>query len=235
MAGCSSGDAKNGATQGADSGGTTTPTLSGPGDTKPTVPTTDDTKGTAGSPGTTGPATNTGAGGTGAAMGTSGAGAVDPKDIPDLRGTGVCADLHTNYAGDHACLPPPAAGEGMQIHVGPSSCTDPSVLAQWVVKPGEENSKCFNYHTPNGEPIFYQTYVLSGRDGTHHIFNTMYKTTVKDGIFEACRDGGTGTLNHPLILAPAQSSRRAGFERGICGRARSSRSDGEAAGRAHRA
>ena len=152
--------------------------------------------GTAGAPATMTPVTPAaGAGGAPAVMmGAGGAAAPDmTAPIADIRGTGVCADLHTTFPGDKACLPPPAAGEGMQIHIGPTSYTDMAVLAPWLVKPGQEDSVCVNFHTPNGEKVYYQTYQLSGREGTHHIFNTMYMNQLADGVYQACLDMGTGT------------------------------------------
>jgi hypothetical protein len=130
-----------------------------------------------------------GSGGVGGGTGGSG-GMPDDGDYPDPRNG--CPDLDSGFPGDEACIAPPAAGEGIQIHIGPEDYANPGI---WVVNPTDENSWCANFHLPNTEEIFYQGYVLSGRPGTHHIINTAYNATVTlvDGeLGLICMDGGTG-------------------------------------------
>src|SRR5262249_18050847 len=96
----------------------------------------------------------------------------DPSaDYPDLRGK---CGINSGYPGDEACLTPPSAEEGMQLHVGPKDYKDTADVAQYILQPGEETSLCWTFHTPNAESIYYQSSVLSGRAGTHHIINTMF-------------------------------------------------------------
>jgi hypothetical protein len=134
-----------------------------------------------------------GAGGAagGGAGGTGGGG--DTGEWPDIRGTGPdCEALDTGFLGDDKCLPAPAPGEGIQIHIGPEDYTNPG---NWVINDNEENSWCANFHLPNTEEVWYQGYVLSGRPGTHHIINTAYVDSVVlvDGeLGMICMDGGTG-------------------------------------------
>jgi hypothetical protein len=101
----------------------------------------------------------------------------------DIRGH---CDLHTNFADDHACIPAPKPGDGIQIHVGPSNYDDPAEVAKFVMHPGEESSECFTLRTPNTEKIIYQTYMISGRAGTHHMINTIYQGDIPTGSFGNC-------------------------------------------------
>jgi hypothetical protein len=125
-------------------------------------------------------------------------------DYPDPRGA---CDIHSGYSDDHACLKPPAPGEGMQIHVGPLNYDDPEEIKKFVMHPGQENSECWTFHTPNDEPVYYQTFVLSGRAGTHHIINTMFNDSqqLTEGKFGACADGGTGSNTNIIDNLPGAS------------------------------
>ena len=89
------------------------------------------------------------------------AGAIDWH--ADIRG--LCTNVKTNFPGDEACIPAPPAGEGMQIHIGPSNWDDAEEVAKYVLHPGEESSECFTVRTPNDKAVVYQTSVLSGRAG----------------------------------------------------------------------
>jgi hypothetical protein len=121
----------------------------------------------------------------------------------DIRGK---CEINSGFPGDDACLLPPAAGEGMQIHIGPSNYDDPAEIDKFRFTPGSESSECWSFHTPNTEDIYYQTFVLSGRPGTHHIINTMYSTDHADGTtFTLCRDPGTGTTPDILANLPGAS------------------------------
>jgi len=101
----------------------------------------------------------------------------------DIRGK---CTLSTSYADDHACIPAPPPGEGIQIHIGPSNYDDPEEVAKYIMHPGEESSECFTMRTPNTEAITYQTFVLSGRAGTHHMINTLYEGDLPTGSFGPC-------------------------------------------------
>jgi hypothetical protein len=108
------------------------------------------------------------------------------RDYPDPRGE---CDITSGYPDDHACILPPATSEGMQIHIGPARYDDPDEVAKFVLHPGEETSQCWTFHTPNESEVYYQTSVLSGRAGTHHIINTMLDQQLDDGGFGRCADG----------------------------------------------
>jgi len=119
--------------------------------------------------------------------------------------------INTAYAGDDACLVPPPPDEGMQIHVGPKDYQDAADVDTFLLEPGGESSECWTVHTPNDVDVYFQTYELRGRPGTHHIINTMYRTELADGGFGPCQDPGTGT--NPDILANLPSASRAHMPR----------------------
>jgi hypothetical protein len=100
---------------------------------------------------------------------------------------GKC-QINSGFPGDEACILPPSPEEGFQIHVGPADYNDPEEIAKFVMHPGEESSECWTFKTPNDKPIKYQTAVLSGRPGTHHIINTMYNGELPTGKFTVCGD-----------------------------------------------
>ena len=149
--------------------------------------------GTAGVGGSVAPAG--GAGGTGSSDGM--------MAFPDPRGG--CPDLNSGFPDDHACIAPPAPGEGMQIHIGPTDYKDPAQINKHRFMPGQESSECWSFHTPNNEKIFYQSFVISGRAGTHHIINSMYMSEVTDGGFTVCKDPGTGSSADLLGNLPGAS------------------------------
>jgi hypothetical protein len=124
------------------------------------------------------------------------------QDYPDPRGK---CDLKTQFASDEACILPPDPKEGFQIHIGPSNYDDAEEVAKYIMKPGEESSECWTFHTPNTEEVFYQTAVISGRAGTHHIINTMLAEELEDGGFARCADGGSGMNSTVLGQLPGAS------------------------------
>ena len=108
--------------------------------------------------------------------------------IPSARGK---CDLHTDFAGDDACLAPPDPDKGFQIHIGPSNYDDPDEIAKFVMEPGGESDECFMKKTPNDKDIQFFVWELSGRPGTHHIINTMLSTDLPEG-WGSCENFGPG-------------------------------------------
>lgn len=210
-AGCSTGNTEA-------PGGAVNPTTMMPGDgMQPSTV----TAGSGAQPMAAPPTAGTGTGAAGAAapmmpdgMGQAGTGGMqmpttpepgDPVDneFPDPRG---CPGLDSGFPGDETCMLPPDPSEGFQIHIGPTDYTDQAQIEAFSFPAGAENSMCWSFHTPNTEDKYYQTYVLSGRPGTHHIINTMYATDFEDGTrFTACMDGGTGTNTDIIANLPGAS------------------------------
>jgi hypothetical protein len=110
-------------------------------------------------------------------------------EFPDPRGVD-CAPS-SGFPGDEGCLAPPKDGEGMQIHIGPSNYDDPAEVNKFVFHPGQEASNCWTIRIPNKEVVYYQSSVLSGRPGTHHIINTGFKAEAQltEGGFTDTCDG----------------------------------------------
>ncbi|HET8936758.1 MAG TPA: hypothetical protein VFN67_25115 [Polyangiales bacterium] len=133
---------------------------------------------------------------------TATAAAADPNAYPDLRGG--CA-INSGYPDDHACITAPAPSEGIQIHIGPKNYNDPAEVAKFIMKPGEESSQCWTYRTPNTEDIFFQSYVLSGRAGTHHVLGSKLQGDLPiDQAFGRCadtREGGEVVNLGPMPMA----------------------------------
>jgi hypothetical protein len=120
---------------------------------------------------------------------------------PDPRGG--CPELKSGFMGDETCIAPPPAGQGVQIHIGPNDYKNSAEVAAFVLHAGEESSECWSYHTPNAEDVYFQGWTLSGRPGTHHIFNSMLKIEVSDGGgFHICVDAGLGNSQDRLGSLP---------------------------------
>ena len=174
----------------------TTPTTTAPTATTPTTPTTPATG--AQTPANTTPQTNPGAQ-------TPQTGAPTAPGELDHTGDirGHCG-LKTSFEDDNACIPAPKPGEGIQIHIGPSNYDDPAEVAKFIMKPGEESSECFTIRTPNTEKVTYQTFMISGRAGTHHMINTLYSGDLPTGSFGNC-GGFAADPENPDAPAPIGS------------------------------
>jgi len=127
-----------------------------------------------------------------------------PSD-PTVDPRGQCAPLNSGFPGDEACILPPEPGTGMQIHVGPTDYKNPDQINKFLLKAGMETENCWTFHTPNTSEVYYQTFVLSARAGSHHIIDTMYSVEITDGGFVTCMDPGTGTNGNILDNLPGAS------------------------------
>lgn len=106
-------------------------------------------------------------------------------------GANACG-IHTQFPGDENCLAVPDPDVGLQIHVGPSSYDDPSVVNAvgsdgkpvWLVEPGDERTQCYRLITSNTEPHNYFKQQYRMRKGSHHLI--MMKAsdmTIPEGWF----------------------------------------------------
>jgi hypothetical protein len=102
---------------------------------------------------------------------------------PDKKVTmnGTCP-TNTGFAGDEACLAPPSATEGFQLHYGPTDYDDPVELAKFTLKPGQETNDCFFTKTPNDADIDYSGYDMQMRPGSHHLIGQSRTAPVPDGF-----------------------------------------------------
>lgn len=140
-------------------------------------------------------------GGDGAGTSAQGVKNADSGAVPAAS----ACDIHSGFPGDDACLPAPAPGTGIQIHIGPSDYTDTAEVAKFTMQPGDESSECWSFHTPNDADVYYQSFELRGRPGTHHIINTMFKSEVTEGAFTVCRDPGVGVSPDLVANLPGAS------------------------------
>jgi hypothetical protein len=133
-------------------------------------------------------------------------------NYPDLRGG---CGIQTQFPDDHACILPPAPGEGIQVHIGPKNYDDPADVARFLLQPGEENSQCWTYQTSNEQDAFYQTYVMSGRAGTHHILGSMLSgNVVPDQGFTRCADTREDSESGIMNLGPMPMATKPYMPRG---------------------
>lgn len=94
--------------------------------------------------------------------------------------------LHSGFPGDDLCIKPPAAAEGIQIHVGPSSYDDTAALEPYVIAAGDENVKCFTVRLPEAG-FYYLKQENRMRSGSHHmLINLIPDTGQPEGPATAC-------------------------------------------------
>ena len=109
---------------------------------------------------------------------------IDPPPVVDgpvnMRGT-CGAGFATDYDGDEACMEAPPPELGFQIHIGPNDHTNPDEVNVFLMQPGGESSECYMKKTPNDADIYYKSYELSGRPGTHHIINSLRASDLPEG------------------------------------------------------
>jgi hypothetical protein len=97
-------------------------------------------------------------GGSGRSGGSAGA----PGNADDPCG------LHSGFKGDELCIPPPAADEGIQLHIGPANYDDPGELAAYLLSPGDENVVCYQTKPSRGG-FYYFEQKSRMRFGSHHM------------------------------------------------------------------
>ncbi len=116
-----------------------------------------------------------------------------PEDgYPDLRGT---CGISSGFPNDDACVTAPAPEEGFQVHVGPQDYEDAAEVNKFVLMPGIESTECYTVRLPNTEDVFYQTTLVSGRSGTHHVIANYIAVGAPEGEFTlGCPEPALGTL-----------------------------------------
>ena len=125
-------------------------------------------------------------------------GSEDPKPAPtskssvDLPKSGTCG-IHSDYAGDDVCIPPPDPSRGVQIHTGPTDYDDPDDVDQFLLGPGDETTECWYTKAPNDEDISYYGAQYRMRPGSHHLILKRSEAAKADG-WHPCPDGLTGAF-----------------------------------------
>jgi hypothetical protein len=125
------------------------------------------------------PSVMAGVGGSGGAAGAMEPAQPDPcKDFVVSRSKPCHNDpnpcnIQSGYPGDEYCILPPPAGEGIQVHFGPSSYTDKTEVAKYLIHPGDESNDYAVAPIPTTEEKFYNRVVYSMRPGSHHLINNI--------------------------------------------------------------
>jgi hypothetical protein len=119
--------------------------------------------------------------------------------------TNAC-NLSTPYKGDELCILPPAPGEGIQLHVGPSDYTNNAEVAQYVIAPSSEDVRCFNAPIPESD-FYYLKQENRMRSGSHHmlipISSDASLTAGPDPNGTCLRPSATGSI--PGSQTPSRS------------------------------
>jgi hypothetical protein len=131
-----------------------TGTSTAPGGTVPTMPT-----------GTSGPV----------AMPTStptGGPATTPTAVPTTTPTTpavVCGNTNGQFQGDEYCIAPPPAGQGFQLHYGPTDYDNPTEVAKYIINPGGEDNMFLPETSGNTTDVYYYKRQYRMRPGSHHL------------------------------------------------------------------
>lgn len=120
------------------------------------------------------------------------------EESPPGKGSGAAEACVSNsgYAGDAACLAPPAAEKGFQLHYGPSDHDDPAEVAKFLLQPGQEVVNCYATKTANPTDVFSVGYQFHMRPGSHHLIAQTQAKAIPDGFLPcgtvAVSPGGLG-------------------------------------------
>ncbi len=125
--------------------------------------------------------------------------AVASAKDPCNPGTDPC-NLHSGFPGDEYCILPPPEGKGIQIHFGPKSYTDPTEVAKYVTKPGEEFNAYGLATIPGMGDHWYNYVQIRMRPGSHHLINTLVSGT--DGMPDGFTSASVGCPGSPVGSFP---------------------------------
>jgi|SoiMethySBSTD1v2_1073268.scaffolds.fasta_scaffold11636_6 hypothetical protein len=128
-------------------------------------------------------------------------GTQSPNNNPN--GADPC-NLNSGFKGDELCILPPAAGEGIQLHVGPSNYKDQAAVAPYLLGPGEENVKCYIARIPESG-FYYLRQENRMRSGSHHmLINLVQDDGRPEGPAAACDIGVGGLGSIPGSQTPSR-------------------------------
>jgi hypothetical protein len=115
-----------------------------------------------------------GAGGTAGDEPTAGTAApepdagMEPEGIPYAMDE--CEELNSGFPGDEFCIDPPPAGEGFQLHIGPTDYANPDPM--FVLEPDDEATNNFPATSGNDSDIHFLFRQFRMRPGAHHMIVT---------------------------------------------------------------
>jgi len=101
-------------------------------------------------------------------------------------------------------LLPPAPGEGIQIHVGPSSYTDQAALAPYVIDGGQENVMCYLARIPESG-FYYLRQENHMRTGSHHMLISLVPDEGQAEGPTACGSPGSALGSIPGSQTPIRT------------------------------
>jgi hypothetical protein len=110
--------------------------------------------------------------------------------------------LNSGFIGDEYCLVPPDPEKGVQIHIGPTSYTDPVELAKFSIEPGTEFLNSVLGHIPLTEERWWNHIEISMRPGSHHWIMTQVAGQPEARFYD---DGQCGSASSVGSLAGGQN------------------------------
>lgn len=91
--------------------------------------------------------------------------------------------LNSGYEGDEYCLKPPKAGEGIQIHFGPTNYFDPNQTKLYELQPGDEFDDSMLANVPLPEDRFWYRVTAHARPTAHHWTSTGARRGGKETVY----------------------------------------------------
>lgn len=91
--------------------------------------------------------------------------------------------LGSGFPGDAYCLKPPPAGEGIQIHFGPKSYTDPALTDPYLVDPSESVSNSMLARVPLTADRWFGRVTVHMRPGPHHWYSMGGAADAEEGVY----------------------------------------------------
>jgi len=102
--------------------------------------------------------------------------------------------IASGWAGDEYCLKPPADGEGVQIHIGPSDYKNKDEVAKYVIKAGEEFDNSVIAPIPLTGTKWWNHITVHMRPGSHHWISTVVKGKPEAKFYDGTSCGNAETI-----------------------------------------
>jgi hypothetical protein len=102
--------------------------------------------------------------------------------------------IKSGWAGDEYCLKPPAPGEGIQIHIGPSDYKNMAEVAKYLIKPGEEFNNSVIGHIDLTQEKWWNRITVHMRPGSHHWISTVVSGKPEAKFYSDTGCGGASSV-----------------------------------------